>query len=680
MSESTGFLEELKRRKVVRVVVVYLAVVWAVMQVADVFVPALGLSRAIITGLAVVAILGFPVAVALAWAFDVTPDGIRRTGEKSGGTPQRWIAPSTLLAAAVLVLVGLGVGAFLGGRGSSAPPALDRLAVAVLPFEARGMVDETGFVDGMHDDILTQLSRIQSLRVTSRTSVEEYRGSARNVREIAAALGVGSILEGGVQRTADRVRINVQLIEGATDRHLWAETYDRELTAENIFAIQSEIARAVAVALEATLTAADESVLDEIPTRNMLALDLYHEALRVRDAFTEGGAGSSATLLLEAAVREDPGFARAWAELTRERSFELRNGIAADTLPAREALDRTVELAPGSIEAALARASYLYYARGDFEGALSALQSVVRRQSAVGNVHVLMAAVLRRLGRWEEAIDLYEEARRREPRNARLVYELAWTQAAMRQWDPAEQAYRDYLALRPTDIIARVALADVALGARGDTAAARGWIEEIPASNTGPTRPLYLAQLAHFRRDPASLILAPNTGGPSSFAVYPRFPDGPLLLWRARMAWVLGDTAHARELGEGLEEAYLTVTPLAGLETNVMGPGEDHFAARASQLLLRAWSQVFAGRAADARRTANEAMALALNQMDEVERTQLEHQRMLIRVVSGDLDGAMESIRFLLARPGMLTPAILRLDPMYDPLRGRADFQALAGG
>ena len=678
MFEGPVFLKELKRRKVVRVAVVYLAVVWAVMQVADVFVPALGLPDVLVTGMAVVAILGFPIALALAWAFDITSDGIQRTGEAPQDTPRRWLAPSTLLAAGALVVAGLGVGLFLDRSDPPAPPSPDRFAVAVLPFEARGMVDETGFVDGVHDDILTQLSRIRALRVTSRTSVEEYRGSARNIRQIAAELGVGTILEGGVQRTADRVRINVQLIDGATDQHLWAETYDRELTAENIFTIQSEIARAVAMELEATLTAADESVLDEVPTKNLTALDLYHEGMRLRSAFGElqlAAAGPT----FEAAVREDPGFVRAWAELTRARSFEIRMGTSADTLPAREALDRTVELAPGSIDAAVARASYLYYARGDFQGARAALQSVASRQSGVGEVNYTMANLLRRLGRWDEAIEVFEDLRRLEPRNARLVFELGWTYSYMRQWEQAEQAFLDYRALRPTDMMASVALADVALVARGDTAAARRWIEESLDGDR------YLAQLAHFRRDPGSLRLALRSGGwtgfsDGSFAGYSRLLDGPRALWQARMAWVMGETEQARELGAGLEEAFVAANPVVRPGANVMRPGEDHYGALASQLLLRAWTQLFEGRDVDARRTADEAMALAPYDADAVTGGQLESQRLLIRVSSGDLDGAMESIRFLLARPSLLTPALLRLDPIYDPLRGRADFQALVGG
>ena len=275
MAEKPDFLEELKRRKVVRVGVVYLAVVWAVVQVADVVVPALGLSETILTVVVVLAILGFPVALALAWAFEVTPGGVVRDKDADGTPSTGWLNAPTLVAAIVLGAGGYAVGVLSGG--SDGDSGLDPMAIAVLPFDSRGAEDEDGFADGIHDDILTQLSRIDAFRVTSRTSVQGYRGTTKNIPQIAGELGVGTILEGGVQRTSDRVRINIQLIDGASYEHLWAGTFDRELTAENVFAIQSEIARRVASELEATLTPGDESELAEVLTVDLAALDLLSQ-------------------------------------------------------------------------------------------------------------------------------------------------------------------------------------------------------------------------------------------------------------------------------------------------------------------------------------------------------------------------------------------------------------------
>jgi TolB-like protein/Flp pilus assembly protein TadD len=607
-----GFLEELKRRKVVRVGVVYLAVMWATVQVTDVFVPALGLPPVVVTVVAVLAIVGFPVSLALAWAFDVTPEGVRREAPRGGdegnaanppneGDTNRWLAPSTLVAAGALLVVGFSVGSFLGaddedGRGGVSPDE-NRLAVAVLPFQARGAEDETGFADGVHDDILTQLSRIESLRVTSRTSVQAYRGTTQNIREIAAELGVGSVLEGGVQRTADRVRINMQLIDGVTDEHLWAETYDRELTAENVFQIQSEIARAVADALEATLTEEDEAALEEIPTDDLVALDLYHLARRLFDGQFGPGGRNRALLALEQAVERDPDFVRAWAELTRQRSYQVREGTTGDSLPARQAMDRTVTLADGRVEAALARGNYLYYVRGDYRGALAEFREAAETLGQTTDLQYGIAAVLRRLARHDEATAMFESIVEREPRHARAVFELAFTYMVQRRWADAETQYERSIDLAPDQAVAFGGLAQIALLGRGDTVAARRVIERWRALDEDPAglAAVWGAQLAHMRGGHADLgVFAENQDG-AEWARYQVYPDGPVDLWRARMLWLQGDSAEARTLVDGMAQAYLDETPGARPDANVLPPDGDLFGARATERTLRAWERLFSG-------------------------------------------------------------------------------------
>lgn len=679
MTDPRAFLEELKRRKVVRVGVVYLAVVWAAVQVTDVFVPALGLPEVLITAVAVLAIVGFPVALALAWAFDVTPEGVKRAAPGAEAGPTRWIGLSTLVLAGVLLAVGFFAGSLV--RSGSTASGLDRTAVAVLPFDARGVMDEVGFVDGVHDDILTQLSRIGDLRVTSRTSVQAYRGTTKNVRTIAAELGVGAVLEGGVQRTADRVRINVQLIDGATDEHLWAETFDRELTAENVFAIQSEIARAVAAALEATLTSDDEAALAVVPTADLEALDLYH---RGRQLFTEVGDPNpnQAIAVLEEAVARDPGFAAAWSELTRARSWAIRQGQVGDTMPAREAMERTLALASGTVEAALAVGHYRYYARGDYDGALSALREAAAGQSGDTELMFAISNVLRRRGAWDEARTLYEEIARLAPRDARIFYDLGWVYKMERDWTAAGGAYRRYQELMPEATLVRSDLADLALFGAGDTVRARALVSEWMAIDSSGLAPLYRSQLSYFQRDHAALAITlhPDVIAGSSFGTYNMYPDGPADLWLARMAWVLGDTARARTLGDRLEAAYLARTPALRPGGNVIPEGGDVFGIHATRLLLRAWAEVFHGRVQEARRLADEAIARHSLDKDATDGVLFRRQRALILLASGDLDGAIADLRLLLSRPGLTTAWELRLDPIYDPLRGRPDFQALVAG
>ena len=252
---------------------------------------------------------------------------------------------------------------------SGTPPA--RTAVAVLPFQSLTEDEESReFALGIHDDLLTQLTRIDDLRVTSRTSVMTYADSDKPAGEIARDLGVGSLVEGGVRSSGGRVRVNVQLIDAATDEHLWAETYDRELTAENVFAIQGEIARAVTEALEAELSPQEAAALAELPTSSTEAWAAYHRARRLWG--TTGGEAGDRLIVAEyqRAVDLDPEFVAAWSGLVRAQAWLLRTGVETDTMPARRSLDRLRELALSAPETMLAESYYRYYARADFEGAL----------------------------------------------------------------------------------------------------------------------------------------------------------------------------------------------------------------------------------------------------------------------------------------------------------------------
>jgi TolB-like protein/Tfp pilus assembly protein PilF len=680
MAEKPDFLEELKRRKVVRVGVVYLAVVWAVVQVADVVVPALGLSETILTVVVVLAILGFPVALALAWAFEVTPGGVVRDKDADGTPSTGWLNAPTLVAAIVLGAGGYAVGVLSGGSDEDA--GLDPMAIAVLPFDSRGAEDEDGFADAIHDDILTQLSRIDAFRVTSRTSVQGYRGTTKNIPQIAGELGVGTILEGGVQRTSDRVRINIQLIDGASDEHLWAGTFDRELTAENVFAIQSEIARRVASELEATLTPGDESELAEILTVDLAALDLYHRGRRLMDLLGVDGS-VQAVPVLEQAVAQDPEFTRAWALLTRAYSWQIREGASANTLPARQAMERTVELVPSSVDAALATGHYRYYARGDYEGELAAFREAELGQSGDADLTFAIANVERRLNGYEATTPLYEEVVRLDPRNARATFEVASQHIMTRRYTEADEWLGRFQALAPEENTVFVYLIEVALLGRGDTVAARAHLEEwrsgpmdAEANQTANVYHTYLGYLAG-DVDTTSIPRGRSAPDQQGFGSYVAHPGGPLAVWLARLAWALGDTAGAQAAIEGAESRFVEQTPVLQPGSNVIRTDGDFFGYRSAQLIVAAWEAAFAGDAARAAEIADQAIELQSVRSDATDGNMFLRQRMLIRVVIGDLDGAMSDIVELLDQPGFTSVWELRLDPIYDPLRERSDFQAL---
>jgi len=358
---------------------------WVVLQVIDVLVQNSGLPSWVFNLALILLIIGLPVVGATAYLHGLgrQQDTESADGEARGTptAPRQFFTWKNAIAGGVAAMALWGVlvtgwlffgpGADTGAEGGDAASAVtdataatDLRSVAVLPFATRS-ADEADeyFSEGMHDDVLTQLSKIDSLTVISRTSVMQYAGTTKSIPEIANELGVATILEGGIQRAGDRVRINVQLIEAATDRHLWAETYDEELTAANVFAIQSDLAKKIAGALQTTLSPDVAARIDARPTENTEALELYS---RARYLILSGAGGTpqvqQARDLLEQAVELDPGYASAWAELgyvyldlTRQAGIPVAEGQSL----ADEAISRALELEPDLAAGHSARSMYL---------------------------------------------------------------------------------------------------------------------------------------------------------------------------------------------------------------------------------------------------------------------------------------------------------------------------------
>jgi len=344
-----SFFEELKRRNVIRVGIAYVVVAWLVMQFSDVVLGNIEAPGWVFQVIMLVLAIGLPLVLVFAWAFEMTPEGLKK--EKDVDRSQS-IAPQTgkKLNNTILVLLALSVAYLLFDKFSGpvqpgsdhfsqqtsgqttdaseksaltpvdaiaeaqaeAEPAVSRQSIAVLPFDNRSPdANDAYFAEGIHDDLLTNLSRIGSLKVISRTSVTQYKGTEKTIPQIAAELGVATIMEGAVQRSGNQVRINVQLIDAQTDEHLWAEIFDRELTAQNLFAIQSEISEAIASALKATLTPDEQRQVSTVPTKNLLAYEAY---LRGKQQMATRNAANLEQALteFETAVKLDPQFALAW--------------------------------------------------------------------------------------------------------------------------------------------------------------------------------------------------------------------------------------------------------------------------------------------------------------------------------------------------------------------------------
>jgi TolB-like protein/Tfp pilus assembly protein PilF len=355
----SGFFEELKRRNVLRVGLAYLVGAWVLIQVADTVFPYMGLSDEIIALVIGILAIGFNPAVILAWVFELTPDGVMRDDKSSDSKPDRQALRGLdyALIAILFVVTGL-YGYEKIGRpvelasieviSSSSP------SIAVLPFENRSAnEDDIYFVDGIHDDILTSLAKIDSMKVISRTSMAQFRDTDKSIKEIGSELGVAAILEGGVQRSGDSIRINVQLIDARSDGHVWAETYNRQLTANNIFAIQSEIANTIAAAMQTALSPQDQVQIASVPTESLDAYDAYIRGSQLLARRT-GASVEGALASFQEAISLDSEFALAYVGLADSYILlpDYTNKTRAETLaPAFAAANTAMELDPNLGEA-----------------------------------------------------------------------------------------------------------------------------------------------------------------------------------------------------------------------------------------------------------------------------------------------------------------------------------------
>ena len=352
-----------------------------------------------------------------------------------------------------------------------------RTSVAVLPFENLSPERENAFfADGMHGEVLSQLAKISSLRVISRTSVLEYRASPKNIRQIAKELGVGAILEGTVQRSGGSARINVQLIDAERDEHLWAQIFDRKLTAENVFAIQTEIATAVAAALHAALLPYEAVRLSSVPTQSAEAYDFYLNGNAQLNAADYGDSHGwlDAIESYERAVQKDPKFALAWTALSRTHALVYHLCIdrtKTRITAAADALERARELDPDMPEFHLAAGEYYYRSSSDYARALAEFDVAARSTPDAPELLFARALVYKRLGRWEQALDTFEQARILDPRSARLFFNQADTYISMREYEVANEYLGRILSIDPNYVFADIWRAFIALVRDGDVTA-----------------------------------------------------------------------------------------------------------------------------------------------------------------------------------------------------------------
>ena len=405
---------ELKRRNVIRVAIAYAIVAWLLIEISATTFPMLRLPEWTATFVTVLLIIGFPLALIFAWAYELTPEGVKRD-------------------------TGVGAASPLQPRAAKSGTALssDLKSIAVLPFEnmSREEANEP-FTIGLHDDLLTHISKIRSIKTISRTSVSQYRGTTKTIPRIAEELGVRTVLEGSVQRAGDRVRINAQFIDARTDEHLWAESYDRQLTVADIFAIQSEIATAIAEALRATLSPEEKERLETVPTENLAAYDAYLLG-RQRMMKRVSVALAEAVDYFQQAIELDPDFALAYVGLAE--SYQLQgdySGLAQNEMfnKAANAIAKALELDDrlGEAYASLGRIKTF---SGDFEGAEPAFQRALQLNSNYATAHDWYAILLGRSGRLQESLAQVKKGLELDPLSAIINHDMGCILGGLGRFD-----------------------------------------------------------------------------------------------------------------------------------------------------------------------------------------------------------------------------------------------------
>src|SRR5213594_1468214 len=464
----SGFFEELQRRKVYRVAAAYIIAAGFIIQIGSAVFPAWELPNWALRLVVVFLLVGFPVALILAWAYDVTPQGIQATPKVPGMHRRRNII--TLLAAGLAISAVAGFFLFPRASGRNVEKS-----IAVLPFQSLSDEKENAyFADGMQDDILTNLSKIGHLKVISRMSVMSYRGDAvRNAREIGKALGVATLLEGSVRRIGNRVRVNVQLINADNDEHIWAEDYDRDLN--DVFAIQTDLAQKITSALQAKLSPSEKARIDRRPTQNP---DAYLLFVQAHDYATRPDMFRDTTLkaepLFEQAIKLDPNFALAFAGLSMVESWLYHS---SDPVPARREkarlnADEALRLQPDLPEGHLALGFSYYYCDRDYERALAEFEIAKRGLPNDAQAYLAIGSIQRRQGKWTESTANLERAAALDPKNTNLLINLCYSYMALRNFETADKTLDRAIAASPQSFQARALKGFMAVLWKGDLSAA----------------------------------------------------------------------------------------------------------------------------------------------------------------------------------------------------------------
>jgi TolB-like protein/Tfp pilus assembly protein PilF len=675
---SGNLFAELKRRNVYKVAVAYAVAAWLLIQAASIILPTFEAPAWTMKVLIAILAIGFPIAVVLAWAFEITPEGIvraedvsitRRTGRKLVGITF------------VLAFIAAGLLLFQLFRSSKQPPSapaaeqiIPAKSIAVLPFESLSSDKENSyFADGIQEEILTKLATVADLKVISRTSTAKYKSKPEDLKTVSQQLGVAHVLEGSVQRAGDRVRVNVQLIDARADTHLWAKSYDGD--AKDIFAVESAVSQQVADALRAKLSPSEARVLAKSPTQNAEAYDFFLKA--------EYAASQAQNLLTEdwferaeadyrSALERDPSFALAAARLAENRL--LRHWFVTPLSPpkmeeTKKMVDRALASAPDLAEAYIALGTFYYWGNRDYEPALAAYRRALELQPGSAKALQFCGYADRRQGRWERSQAELAQAAELDPRDATIPVNMGSTSLLLRQWKDAKAHALRALAIDPQLTTARRVLVDANLNGDGNITEAKRVVADMPpgmALSNNAVRGNVIGvidertYLRVMERDFAGAMKETEGEHADPARRINR------LAARAAIRVLAGDAASAEsEEARTLLETKLRERPGDGIP-----------------LIQLAWVYLALGREGDALRTAHDATRSLPIEKDTLAGPDFTAGEAQIQARAGQPREAIKTLRYLLSIPAGQVISIqrLKIDPVWDPIRNDPEFQQLLAG
>ena len=667
------FFAELKRRNVYRAAVAYGMVAWLLTQVATQVFPFFEIPNSTVRFIVIALVLGFPIAMALSWLYELTPEGFVR--EEDVDPKVRRSAGRRLdfaIIGVLLLVIAMLVYERLPFRSSTGEPIPEK-SIAVLPFANFSEDKENAFfADGIQDDILTSLAKIRALRVISRSSVMQFRDpGAHGLREVAKILGVANVLEGSVRRQGDRVVVNVQLIDALKDRHLWANRYERTLA--DSLGLQGELAAEIAEALRVTLSPDEKERVQTKPTGNADAYVVYLRANQIQrnpDTLLEDY--KTAERLYRQAIALDPNFALAHARLasTCAAIFHFYEPLEGWKDKAHSEAELALGLQPNLAEAHLAFGQYIYWIEGDYDRAVQEFDQALHLSPNNAEIGELIAAVRRRQGHWQEAIDVYERNQKIDPQNANIIRNLVFTNTALRRWPDASRWAAQMRAMAPASLVAKIQSGYVDFWWKGDTQLLKSLLTQVPAG-TDPDGVITSCrwEAAMIDRDFAAARTILQNSSVNEI-LYTNAAATPKRFFQGCIELAEGNNTQAQKLFELVKPVFEKAVEEAPLN-----------AERHANL---GWFYAFMGRKEDAIREGRRAVELKPESKDAVDGAIMNCYLALIYARLGENDLAFPLIERLSKTPGAvdsadysITASDLKFRWEWDPIRNDPRFQKI---